>query len=53
MVGDSIGDILAGNNENLTTVAVTYGYETEAVLAEQDPTYLINSFSQLKDLIQQ
>ena len=51
MVGDSIGDILAGNNEHLTTVAVTYGYETEAILAAHDPGYIISSFSQLVDLI--
>ena len=51
MVGDSIGDIHAGNEEQLITVAVKYGYEEESKLLEQKPTYLIDYFHKLSDLV--
>ena len=51
MVGDSIGDVQAGNDEQLTTIAVTYGYETEQLLAKCSPHYLIDSFSKILPII--
>ena len=47
MVGDSITDIQAGNEEKLWTVAVNYGYETEDALAAQNPSFSIDHFEKL------
>jgi len=52
MVGDSVGDIMAGKEENLTTIAVTYGYEIESVLAEKNPDHLIDRFHNLSTFVQ-
>ena len=51
MVGDSAYDIIAGNMHNLTTIAVSYGYEEKAALAQHNPTYLIDSFAQLLNFL--
>lgn len=51
MIGDAPDDIMAGKNQNLTTVAVTYGNEDKHSLAKHMPSYLIDSFSQLLHLI--
>lgn len=47
MVGDSIYDIMAGKEENLTTIAVTYGYDDEAHLMAKNPDYIIHHFKDL------
>ncbi len=52
MIGDSIGDIMAGKDEHLTTIAVTYGYESESVLAEKKPDHLIDRFHNLSTFVQ-
>jgi phosphoglycolate phosphatase len=52
MVGDSVGDIMAGKDEHLTTIAVTYGYESENVLAEKNPDHLIDRFHNLSTFVQ-
>lgn len=51
MVGDSMTDIVAGKNQNLKTIAVTYGYENRDIFADQNPTYIVDSFHELKSLI--
>ncbi|MES2836968.1 MAG: HAD family hydrolase [Bacteroidota bacterium] len=47
MIGDTIGDIEAGINNNLDTIAVLYGYGTLAELANLKPNYIINSITEL------
>jgi phosphoglycolate phosphatase len=50
MIGDSKNDILAAKNARLPSVAVTYGYNQGEDLAKLEPTYLIDSFWQLKEI---
>jgi phosphoglycolate phosphatase len=51
MVGDTIQDIRAGHATNLITIAVTYGYETQELLKRENPTFAINSFLEIIDII--
>ena len=51
MIGDSIQDIQAGHILNLTTIAVTYGYETQEFLRKENPTFVINSFLEIIEII--
>lgn len=52
MVGDSINDVLAGENAGLTTVAFTYGYNGGHDLHTSCcPDYLFDSFYELNELI--
>ena len=47
MVGDSLSDIVAGNDQKLKTIAVTYGYENSDIFVAQNPTFIINSFEEI------
>ena len=47
MVGDSCSDIRAGNEEQLETVAVSYGYEEQEALTLINPTIIIDRFEKL------
>ena len=51
MIGDSGQDILAGMASNLTTIAVTYGYEPKEILENKKPTHIIDSFKELVKII--
>ncbi len=51
MVGDTVNDIQAGHDENLITVAVKYGYESENLLATKKPHYMIDRFDNLATLV--
>ena len=51
MVGDSITDIQAGNEEKLSTVAINYGYEHADVLAAQNPSVAIDHFEKLYTVV--
>lgn len=51
MVGDSIPDIEFGKTSDLTTVAVTYGYNDIPVLKEAGVDHLIDHLLQLKTII--
>ena len=51
MVGDTVQDILAGHVLKLTTIAVAYGYETPELLRKENPTFVINSFLEIIDII--
>ena len=51
VVGDTTFDIDMGNNAGCRTVAVTYGNHPKEQLAKSKPTFMIDSFSQLKDII--
>ena len=47
MIGDSVQDIKAGMEENLKTIAVSYGYEQVSLLRAQKPDFFIDRFSKL------
>jgi len=51
VVGDTTFDIDMGNAAGCRTVAVTYGNHTKERLSESNPTYMIDSFEKLLDLI--
>ncbi|MES1221464.1 MAG: HAD family hydrolase [Bacteroidota bacterium] len=51
MIGDTIQDIQAGNAAKLITIAATYGYETQELLQKENPTFAINSFLEIIDII--
>ncbi|MBV7314355.1 HAD-IIIA family hydrolase [Shewanella sp. NIFS-20-20] len=47
MVGDSRLDIQMGNKAGMATIAVTYGAQTPALLALEQPTAMVDSIAQL------
>ncbi len=51
MVGDTAADILAGQNAGVDTVAVTYGYDKLENITCLNPTYIIDDFSKLLEII--
>ena len=51
MVGDSRNDILAGQNANVKTIALTYGYNYGDPVSLLNPDYIINEFNELLDLL--
>ena len=51
MVGDSRNDILAGQNANVQTIALTYGYNYGQPVSTLNPDYIINQFNELLDLL--
>jgi phosphoglycolate phosphatase len=51
MIGDRKHDILAANNWNIQSIAVTYGYSSPNEWEEAKPTYFANSIQQLIQLI--
>lgn len=51
VVGDTTFDIMMGNTALCHTCAVTYGNHDENTLRNTQPTYVINSFSELLNII--
>ena len=51
MVGDSRHDILAGQNAQVKTIALTYGYNYGEPIADINPDYIINHFDELLTLL--
>ncbi len=51
MVGDTVGDITSGQANQLQTIAVTYGYQLANELEVAKPTYTINQFEEILNLI--
>lgn len=51
MIGDSRNDILAGQNANIKTIALTYGYNYGEPVSLLNPDYIINEFNELLDLL--
>ena len=47
MIGDTTFDIEMGKAINMDTIAVTWGAHTKEMLRQSDPTYIIDSFSEL------
>lgn len=52
IVGDSKSDILTGKNAGIDTIAVTYGYDKLENLKKENPTFIIDDFSKLGDIIE-
>ena len=48
MVGDRCHDILGARENGIDSVAVTYGYGTDAELRQSEPTYFANSPDELR-----
>lgn len=51
IIGDSKSDILAGKNAGIDTIAVTYGYDKKENLINLNPTYVIDDFGKLSEII--
>lgn len=51
MVGDSRNDILAGQNAQIATIALTYGYNYGEPIAAINPDFIINHFDELLTLL--
>lgn len=51
VVGDTVYDIGMGANASCRTCAVTYGNHSRARLLESHPTFIIERFSQLLDIL--
>ena len=47
--GDTTGDIIEGKNAGVKTVAVTWGWHDKAILKNEEPDYILESISDLKD----
>lgn len=47
MIGDSKNDILAGKNANISTMAVSYGYNYNQPIKKYDPDYVFDDFGAL------
>ena len=52
MVGDTKADIMAGKNARIDTIAVTYGYENLEIIEKSNPTYLIDDFKTLEEIVE-
>lgn len=50
-VGDMKHDIEAGKEAGVATVALTWGYQSEAVLRKASPDYIIHDIRELGDLL--
>lgn len=53
IVGDTPADILAGKAAKTRTCAVTYGFGTRAALSQCGPDCMIDSFSELLNLVRE
>lgn len=51
VVGDTIYDIEMGQRAKVNTCGVTYGNNTKEILEQQNPTYIIDIFQELKEIV--
>ena len=51
MVGDSKNDILAANACGMQNIGVTYGYNYGEDIGIHNPTFIIDDFSELNELL--
>lgn len=51
IIGDSASDMKCGKNAGIDTIAVTYGYDKPENLTSANPTYIIDDFGKLLDII--
>lgn len=50
-IGDEIRDIIACKKNNVRVIAVSWGYDSKERLKKAGPTYIVDSPSQIIDLI--
>ena len=53
MIGDRKHDIIGANANDVDSIAVTYGYGRADEFVSHNPTYLVNSVSELSELLLQ
>lgn len=51
MIGDSKNDVEAGKNANITTLALTYGYNYDTPISQSNPDGVFDDFDELADFI--
>ena len=52
MIGDTKADVMASKNAGIDTIAVTYGYEKIDILRNVKPTYMIDNFKTLEEVME-
>lgn len=52
MIGDSKNDILAAYNAGIDSIGLTYGYNYNESVEVYNPTYVVDDFTKLKDILQ-
>lgn len=50
-IGDQVGDIKAANEINVSSIAVSWGFDDKKELKKQRPTYSIDSVNELYNLL--
>ena len=51
MVGDSSNDIIAAQNAKMRSVGLTYGYNYSKPIKLFNPTYVLDDFSKIKEIV--
>ncbi|GHH99446.1 HAD family hydrolase [Neobacillus kokaensis] len=51
MIGDRKHDIIGANNSGIDSIGVTYGFGSFKELNETNPTYIVNSVDEIKDIL--
>jgi phosphoglycolate phosphatase len=51
MIGDRKHDIIGANNTGIDSIGVTYGYGSFEELSDSNPTHIVKSVNQLKDIL--
>ncbi|MCM3454821.1 HAD family hydrolase [Heyndrickxia oleronia] len=51
MIGDRKHDIIGANNTGIDSIGVTYGYGSYEELSNSNPSYIVNSVMELKNIL--
>jgi phosphoglycolate phosphatase len=51
MVGDRKHDIIGANNTGIDSIGVTYGYGSFKELIDSNPTHIVNTLDEIKDIL--
>ncbi|MFB9988239.1 HAD family hydrolase [Bacillus benzoevorans] len=51
MIGDRKHDIIGANNIGIDSIGVTYGYGSFQELSDSNPTHIVNSVNEIKDIL--
>ncbi len=50
-VGDQVIDVVAAKKEDIPVAAVTWGYNNKEILSSSEPTFLVNTPQELKQVV--
>ena len=50
-IGDSNHEIIAGRENGIKTIAVTWGFNTEEYLKSKNPDYLVHNIKELEEIL--